>query len=59
MVYSSFGMLYSIKECQRDSMLVNRCLKEVSRVFQDSFKGVSMKIEGCFKEASTNFQGKA
>ena len=25
------------------------CFKEVSRVFQESFKGVSAKIEGCFK----------
>jgi len=36
-------------------MVVNRCFKEVSRGFQDSFKGVSMKIEGCFKGAFTDF----
>ena len=26
------------------------CFKEVSRVFQESFKGVSRKFQGCFKK---------
>ena len=30
---------------------------EVSRVFQESFKGVKMKFKGCFKEVSRVFQG--
>ena len=29
---------------------------EVSRVFQESFKGVSKKLQGCFKELSRMFQ---
>ena len=31
--------------------------KEVSRVFQGSFKDVSRKFQGCFKEVSRLFQG--
>ena len=30
---------------------------EVSRVFQESFMGVSIKFQGCFKEVSRVFQG--
>ena len=33
------------------------CFKEVSRVFQGSFKGVLRKFQGCFKEVSRVFQG--
>ena len=32
------------------------CSKEVSRVFQESFKGVSKKIEGCFNGVLSKFQ---
>ena len=32
------------------------CFKEVSRVFQRSFKGVCRKFQGCFKEVSRVFQ---
>ena len=31
--------------------------KEVSRVFKESLKGVSRKIEGCFKGAFSGFKG--
>ena len=44
------------------SWKVQECLKEVSRVFLDSFKGVSRMIEGdisgfqsCFKELQMEF----
>ena len=31
------------------------CFKEVSRMFQESFKGVSRKFLGCFNEVSRKF----
>ena len=36
---------------------LNRCVKDVSMVFQGSFQKVSMKFEECFKKASKVFQG--
>ena len=33
------------------------CFKEVSNVFQESFKGFSRKIEWCFKGVSRYFKG--
>ena len=33
------------------------CFKEVSKVFQGRFKGVSGKFQKCFKEVSRVFQG--
>ena len=33
------------------------CFKIVSRVFQESFKGVSRKIEWCFMGDFSEFQG--
>ena len=32
------------------------CSKKFSMVFQDSFKGVSWKIEGCFEGDFSEFQ---
>ena len=32
------------------------CFKKVSRLLQESFKGVSRKFNGCFKELSRMFQ---
>ena len=34
-----------------------RSFKEVSRVFQESFRGISRKSQGCFKEDGRVFQG--
>ena len=33
------------------------CFKEVSRVFQESFKCISKRFQGCFKKVSRVFNG--
>ena len=35
----------------------DRSLKEVSRMFEGSFKGVYKKCQGCFQEVQKVFQG--
>ena len=37
------------------AMLSQGCLFKVSRMFQESFKGVNRKFQGCFKEVSMVF----
>ena len=48
------GVSGNFKEVSRRSQ---ECLEKVARVFQDSFKSVSRKIELYFKGIQSNFKG--
>ena len=47
----------SFKDVSKKLSKFHECLKEVSWVFQGSFKGVSMKFHRSFKGDSVKFQG--
>ena len=53
-MFQDCKVIKGVRKCNVDPC-VKGCFKEVSRMFQESFKGVSHKFQGCFKKVSRMF----